>query len=254
MGVRLFERLPTGYCMTAAGEEMLRSAERMEREANDVDRRLQGSDARLTGEIRITMPAAFATHLLMPEIAAFRRAYTDIRLDILTANAMADLAQREADVAIRMSNNPPDDLVGRRVLKMAAAGYVSADHLPGADSKVVLSDLNWLAWSDDPRTRQWIRDSDYPDVPVGAVINDPLVALEAARAGLGMAMLPCFLGDPTPDLHRMPPGNLKLRTDLWVLTHADLSKTARIRRFTTFITEAILRHRNRLEGKTRDYD
>lgn len=249
LGVRLFERLPNGYFTTSAGEEMLRSARRIEEEATATDRRLAGRDTRLSGKIRVTLPGVLATHLLMPDIVAFGHAHPDIKLEVTTAYSMANLAKRQADVAIRMSNDPPEDLVGRRVVKVAKAGYVCKDHLPATGGKADLSKLSWIGWSNDPSSLQWVEDSDYPHVAVGAVVSDPTAALEAVRAGMGMAILPCFMADVAADLYRMPPGNPLLPQDLWILTHQDLRNTARIRKFTGFMAEALLRHRDLVEGR-----
>jgi len=208
LGVRLFERMPNGYFTTPAGEEMLRAAERMEAEANAADRRLAGRDAELSGTIRVSLSGALATYVLMPDFAAFGQAHPEIRLEILSTYDMPDLARREADVAIRISNDPPEDLVGRRILKIARAAYVCARHLPDSDNPSALHQLSWIGWSLDPSSRQWVTDSGYPNLPVSTIITDPYATVQAVRAGMGMSILPCFMGDVEPDLHRMPPGNL----------------------------------------------
>ncbi len=248
LGVRLFERLPNGYFTTAAGDEMKRAAEQVEAVINDADRRLAGRDTRLSGTIQVSISGALTTSVLMEDLAQFSRSHPDIRLEILNSFNMPDLARREADVAIRISNDPPEDLVGRRILKIARAAYVSRELLPGRDGKLK-SSTGWIGWSLGPSSLQWVEDSDFPDLPVTAIITDPYATIEALRAGMGMSVLPCFMGDLEPDLYRMPPGRIMLMTDLWILTHKDLRNTARIRKFTTFIATALLRHRDLLEGK-----
>ncbi|NOX82759.1 MAG: LysR family transcriptional regulator [Alphaproteobacteria bacterium] len=250
LGTRLFERLPEGYFTTEAGDEMLHSAERIETEANTVDRRISGRDAELTGKIRIAIPGVLATHLLMPDFTEFARANPNIKLEIAPNYEMVDLAKREADVAIRVSNNPPQDLIGRRILTMARAAYVNKDYLPHQQSgRKKAPALSWIGWSDDPSSQQWMKETDFPDTPIGSIIEDPHATLNAIRAGLGMAVLPCFMGDATAGVYRMPPGSLVLQSDVWVLTHQDMRNTARIRKFTSFIADALLRHRALVEGK-----
>jgi len=248
LGVRLFERLPNGYFTTPAGDEMLRSALRIEEEANTVDRRLAGHDDRLSGKIRVTLPGVLSSQLLMPDLAAFSKIHPNIKLEIISTYSIYDLAKREADVAIRMSNDPPADLVGRRILTVAKAGYVCENYLPSAGRKLIPPKLSWIAWTDAPSSLQWVKESDFPDIPIGAIIDDPGATLEAVRAGVGMAILPCFMADTELGLYRMPPGTLQQQTDLWILTHEDLRKTARIRKFTSFMADAILRQRDLIEG------
>jgi len=253
LGVRLFERLPEGYFTTDAGNEMFHSAERIETETISVDRLISGRDNELSGKIRIAIPGVLATHLLMPEFTEFAHAHPDIKLIIAPSYDMVNLTKGEADIAIRVSNNPPQDLIGRRVLTMARAAYVNCDYLPqGSSSQAstdIKSELNWIAWSDNPSSQQWMRETDFADTPIGSIIEDPHATLNAVHAGLGMAILPCFMGDAATGLYRMPPGSPVLQADIWVLTHQDLRNTARIRKFTSFITDALLRHRDLIEGK-----
>ncbi len=248
LGVRLFERLPNGYFTTAAGDEMMATAQKMEAVANEVDRRIAGRDTRLSGTIRISLAGALGSYVLMPDLAAFSHAHPDIKLEIVSKYDMPDLARREADVAVHISNDPPDDLIGRRIVKVARAAYIGSKYLHRISTKDPAAALNWIGWSLDPSSPQWVEDSDFPDIPVGTIITDPYATIQALEAGLGMSILPCYLGDSEPGICRAPAGNLQWQTDLWVLTHKDLRNTARIRKFTSFISDAIIRHRNLLEG------
>jgi len=113
-----------------------------------------------------------------------------------------------------------------------------------------LRELCWIGWSLDPSSLQWVKDSDHADLPVGLIVSDPYATIEAVRAGMGISILPCFMGDAESDLRRMPPGKLQRETDLWILTHEDLRNTARIQVFTGFMADALLRHRDLLEGRS----
>jgi DNA-binding transcriptional LysR family regulator len=248
LGVRLFERLPTGYFTTDAGDELRRSALRIEEEASAANRRIAGRDTRLNGTLTVTMPNVFATHLLMPDMAIFRQTYPGIELEIIPTYSLADLARREADVAIRVSNDPPEDLFGRRILQIAKAAYVCEDYLPDPGRGIESQSLHWIGGMGAPLSLQWMQGSNFPNIPTGPTINDPYATLEAVKAGMGMAMLPCFMADADSQLYRMPPGTL-VRMDLWVLTHEDMRNTARIRKFISFMADAILKYRNLLEGK-----
>ena len=252
LGVRLFDRLPNGYFTTAAGDEILESAAKMEAEASEVRRRIAGRDTRLSGTIRVSLSGPLATYVLMPDFAAFSEHHPDIKLELMTSYNMPDLDRREADVAIRISNDPPDDLVGRRIVKVARAVYMGAAFLTAEDNPhpQSASSLNWIGWSVDPSSMQSIEDSNFPDRPVDAVVTDPYATVKALEAGMGMSILPCYMGDSESGLCRIPGGNLRWSTDLWVLTHKDLRNTSRIRKFTDYISEALVRQRDLLEGNS----
>lgn len=248
LGTRLFERQANGYFMTAAGEGMLESATKIEAEMTTVNDKAAGYERASSSKIRITLPGIFCSHLLMPEFAIFQRENPEVILEIIPGYAMANLAKREADVAIRVSNDPPNDLVGRHVLDMGRATYVRKDLVEKYGTECP-DKVGWVSWSDHPSSQLWKEESDYPEAATSLVTSDPISALTAVKAGMGMSLLPCFVGDKEDELCRMPPGSLHWCTNVWVLTHEDLRNTARIQNFTAFISTAIRQHRDLIEGK-----
>ncbi len=249
LAVRLFDRLPTGYALTPAGEDMVAATERIEEEVTTLDRQVFGRDAQLSGELRITMPDALASHLLMPVIAGFTQKYSGIEIELAVSGKTFDLTKREADVAIRITNKPPANLIGRRVIRYAKAVYASIDYLAQHDPVEKPEAMNWLGWERTPQPPWWVKESDYSNVPIRHQINREILQLEAAKADMGLTMLPCFIGDREPQLRRLPPGNTLPSHEIWILAHEDLRYTARVRAFIGFVSEALESYRNLLEGK-----
>jgi len=251
LGVRLFERLPTGYVLTTAGDDMLSSAERIEDEVASLDRSVSGRDTKLNGTLRVTMPAALATHLLMPDFATFGREFPGIELEFAVSSEEFNLSKREADVAIRITNNPPGYLVGRlgrRVTKISKAIYVSEQYLEQHDSENHPELLKWIGWEDNEPHPQWVKDSGFPKTPIHHQTNDSLVQLEAASSGLGLAILPCFMADPISNLRRLSPFSSACCGDIWIPTHKDLRSAARVRAFMDFMVKAFDKHRDLFAG------
>ncbi len=119
LGRKLFERHRAGYALTATGEDMVALAERFDDEINSFTRKIDGSEIVPEGELRVTTNDSLLVDVLTPIFAAFQRAYPKVQLDIILANQSLNLARRDADVAIRATDNPPDTLVGRRVARVA---------------------------------------------------------------------------------------------------------------------------------------
>src|SRR5918997_5171671 len=115
LGLRLFDRLPTGYALTAGGEELLAAARRMAETVTELERKLSGQDLRLEGTLRVTTTDTLMAPLLPPVLARFRALHPGIVVEVATANAFANLTRRDADVAIRPALEPPETLVGRRI-------------------------------------------------------------------------------------------------------------------------------------------
>ena len=247
--VRLFERLPTGYALTAGGEELLAAARQMGEVVTALERRLAGQDLRLEGSLRATTIDTLMVSVLPTILAAFRAAHPGVQIEISVSNTIANLTKRDADVAIRPTDDPPETLVGRRVAGVAFALYKArSSEFPEG---MPLAELPWVAPGDtlaESTVARWMRAMLPAIVPV--LRADSLVSLrEAVASGSGVAALSCYLGDSDARLVRLRPDPLPARLSLWVLTHADLRCTARIRAFTDFVVDALSRERDLLEGR-----
>src|SRR5215468_5969792 len=102
LGVQMFEKLPSGYRLTAAGEEVLEFANQMEASSHQLETRVFGRDQSVRGLLRVTLAPTLATHLLMPDFSDFARLHPDIEMEILSSGELANLTNRDADVAIRV--------------------------------------------------------------------------------------------------------------------------------------------------------
>ncbi len=249
LGVRLFDRNATGYELTQAGTEMLDAAQRIESEIVQLSRNVMGRDSRLSGHVRVATTDALATRF-MPDVAAFTRRYPDIEVDLVSTPAPADVAMRDAEVALMAIDQPPESLVGRRLARLSSALYASRGYLEANPWGGDLSSHTWVGWDHGMEhipAASWMR-KNVPDAHVACRVRTGLAVLAAVRDGLGVAHLLCFLADDDSELCRVSPPEPELETGLWLLTHADLVSTGRIRAFVDFVAEAIDRQRAQLSG------
>jgi DNA-binding transcriptional LysR family regulator len=250
-GVRLFDRLPSGYVMTAAGENLLAGARSVAEMVDNLERRIAGQDLRLEGELRVTTTDTLMSSIMPPILADFQRRHPAVQLDVSVATELANLRRREADVAIRVTTSPPDMLVGRRICAVGMAIYhASTDLRPPADLSELLGE-KWIDLADafaETGVGRWMRANVHDDQVV--LRTDDFIAMSrAAAAGIGLAALPVYLGDGMPDLQRAS-GVISLEPppSLWILSHKDLRQTARVRAFSEFAGAALARERDRIEG------
>jgi DNA-binding transcriptional LysR family regulator len=249
IGARLFERFRDGYAPTPAGETAAASAARLEDEVLTLERKLSGQDLRPSGTVRIATTDTLSA-VLMRHLPAMRALHPEIQLEIAISNAMANLTRREAEIAIRPTPEPPEILVGRRVADIAHAIYGSSAYLSRRDDKD-LSAHDWIGLDDALASTviaRWMHD--IVRAAHIACSVDALPALrDAALAGLGLALLPCYVGDLASGLCRFTPKALpEPRSALWLLTHDDLKRTARIRATLDFLAKAMASERALLEG------
>lgn len=240
LAVRLFERFPTGYASTPAGDELLALLAPVAQQMVAVERQIGGRDAQLTGDIRITTTDTLLQPLLLPALADFRRTYPGIHLQVTVNNSFLNLTRREADVALRPTNTPPDNLVGRKLGRVRTAPYSVVPHDPVDD----WSAYDWVA-PDDTLAHlaqaRWLREHVPPERWVFS--SDTLVGMAAAvEAGVGAGMLLCLLADARPGLVRLAPPPPALDTDVWQLTHPDLRRVGRVRALTDFLATALAGH------------
>ncbi len=246
LGARLLERKKQGYDLTPAGENVKQAALRMETEVLGVDAAVLGKDADLVGPLRVTAINNMASSVLMPIFARFSQAYPRVELHIEVSNADSNLAQREADIAIRLTNAPTDSLIGKRMVTVASAIYGNREYIDRLRKNH--QDPTWIGVECCDFHRSWTRQA-----CIGRAhhfySDDTLLTLAAIRQGLGVSYLPCFMGDPDPDLARYCDPDPAHNLGLWILLHPDLRRTARVIAFRDHMSAGIAEVRDLFEGR-----
>lgn len=257
LAVRLFERLPGGsYQATEAGERMAAAAERMEDEALALDRDLVGQDRLLSGRLRVTSSETLAQARLTEHIASFRRVHPGIEVELVVDNRVLSLSRREADVALRPVRPKEGDLWGRKLADVGWTIYGRKAALGDPGNLLAgpgdLGRHSLIGWEEAHlgiRAAEWLAHN-APSTAFVYRSNSLVNQLVAAKSGIGLALLPCYLGDPEPELARVLDGPVaELTGELWIVTHADLKGTARVRAFFDVVGEGLASERALFEGR-----
>lgn len=238
MGVRFFDRARNGYTATAAAEEVSSLVGLLRNEVLAVERRIAGRDTRPSGTLRVTTTDALLFGWLSPGLREFRHSYPDIRLEVVVSNDVFSLSKREADIAVRPANKPDESLVGRRLGTIEQAAYISRSSASKADGEEGISVIDWIGPDESmtyPAFDRWLEQQGLVE-RCRTRVNTVYGMLAAVRAGLGMSVLPCYLGENDAQLSRVGGAIPSMATDLWILTHPDLRRTERIRIFLDHIS------------------
>lgn len=245
---KLLYRTPEGYSLTREGEVLAKTAMEMRENIHNVEREISGGERALTGKIRVSMPEPLAVHAFAPRLPRFQQKYPHLDVSISSSYGMADLSRQKADIAIRLSNHPDENLFGKRLFKYANAVYVSRQHIEKFKSNN-WDNCRWIGWSASYQQHgDWRKDSGFEDTPVWGVFPDLSMQMALAEAGAGLAYLPCFLGDANPRLVRANDKPVRPSRDVWILTHTDLKQASKIRAFMQFSEETLKHYENRFLG------
>ncbi len=252
LGTRLFERLPAGvYLPTPLGQKAGQTAERVETETNALDRDITGEDRRLVGNLRVTSSETLAYQIVMQQLVQFRARHPGITVELLVDNRILSLSRREADIALRVARPREPDLFGRKLADVAWTIYARPELLRGHVESAELWQLPFVGWTAETTgvaASDWLTDILAPEAIVYRA-NSLISQFSAAREGIGLAVLPCYLADPEPDLVRAIQQPIpELTRELWMVTHADLQRTARVRAFFDSVGQGLSQQQKMFAG------
>lgn len=231
--VRLFERVRGHYQLTAAGHEIEAAGRAIEALAQAAETRARGHDLRPSGEVRLSTSSIVATHLLPRVLAQFGTAFPEVRIELSTSRELVNLRRRDADVALRIVDEVPDWLVGRRLGTIEFKAY--ARRMGGVRQaarplEVLRRERRWIAFERDAPDQKFDRwlSSMVDDAQVVLRVDNFTHAAALAEAGLGVALLPSFVEASLPTLEPLTGPIEALATPLWLITHPELAGAARV--------------------------
>lgn len=235
LGVRLVEKVGRDLTLTAAGREAVAAAETIEGEFHHLERQVFGRDQKLAGVIRLTLTQGIAI-LLAPYLADFHDEHPDLMLELSVTNSPESLELMEADVALRMTTQPPLGLVGKKIARPMTALYASRELAASTDT-----------FGDVDRIRNTIFDRNS-EASGGVRTNSVDLTLEMIALGKGVSHIPCYMGELDPRVTRISEPTNDVLPEIWLLYHPRSRAQIRIRRFVDHLIAAFEELRPRIEG------
>lgn len=253
LALQLFVRHRAGYRLTPQGEALVPQAAAVEAAAQAFARGAAVLDDSLTGTLRVTTAEGMALGLVPQLLNAFHRRHPSIQVNLVIDDRYHDLADGEAEVALRAG--PPGDghLVGRKLCDQAWAVYAGQAYLQHHGRPATPEELNahraigFEGAIENITPARWLRQV-APRCTIASRSNSVLGLLLAAQSGFGLALLPCQIGDAEADLLRVIGPQPGLVGDFWILTHPDLQQKAKVRAFFDFMVAEIVKYRPLLLG------
>lgn len=256
LGVKLFDRSREGLSLTAAGEEAFHVAERVTSEFEHLERQLAGRDSRPEGLVRLSTTDTLLHGLLSPLLAEVSHRYPGIKLETITGNEVLSLSRRDADLAIRPTNDPQETLAGRRIGTIQSAIYASTEYLDNAPPPEQLAEHAWILPDDGlshVTAARWFHK--HVGSAASTIRCNSLLAIFAMiQGGGGVGIIPCYIGDQAPGLRRLCGPMPGLGYDLWLLTHPDLRRMARVRAVWDQVGDRLHQLKGLIEGEANQGD
>ncbi len=252
LGVLLFTRSAKGLTITVEGADVIAEVDAVGAQLAAIETSLKGRDQSLSGQIRVAVPDVLAVDFLLADLAPFAAAYPDIELQIFPAHQNLDLRHGQLDVAIRATEAPPEDMIGRPLTKVALAAYGSKQYV--AEHEVMLGHqrvawVDWAAQGEVMDLYKALREQYFADARVHISCNQVFMQHACIRAHMGLGILPCYVGDADDSLLRLPHMPVQTGPTLWLLTHPDLRSARRVQVFMEFVREVFTTRENELLGE-----
>jgi DNA-binding transcriptional LysR family regulator len=249
VGAPLFDRLPDRFVLTAAGEGLLGDVEAMEEAAAAIHRRTAGLSDPVHGTVRISAGEAL-TGFLARHLPRLRHKLNCIEFELVATHTLANLSRREADLMIREKVPDLASIVTRKLGEVAYAVY-AAPEIEFRNGRDALKQMTWIGFDEEHAYmpgQAWLHallDGKRPAIRS----NDWQIVHEAARAGAGLAVLPCYLADGDPKLRRIGAPLKEVVAEQWLLVHRDLRALPRVRAVMDAIIRLFHDERALLEGR-----
>jgi DNA-binding transcriptional LysR family regulator len=251
LGARLFVRSRAGYALTPEGQALVPHMDRIEEAVLALERAAFGRDQRPTGTVRVTVAETLGARFFAPRLDRIHAACPGIAIELIASPSVLDLARREADIAIRMIRKKQDGLVMRRVAEIGWAIYCSRRYVERRGMPTAASLPGHDRIGDDhpsaPEDLWFERLAGQSRCVLRS--NNTGCILAATLAGLGVAMLPRYLGDAEPDLVHLAMPDEPTRS-LWLAVHPDMQHTPRVRVVLDALVALLADEKGRLRGGT----
>lgn len=245
MGQALVQRHPSGYRLTAFGEQLLPLAQQVEQSVAALTQHVETFHREVTGVVRLTCPEPLMYRITNSTLLdRFHTRYPGLQVEFVMSDKYLDFAKGEVDIALRSGDTEDNALVGRKVGDSLWAVYASPKYIARRGQPDRVEDLerhDWVGFDEtmpNHRATQWLQQV-APAAHVVARNNSVLGLIYSVKAGVGLAPLPTALGDAESDLVRVL-GPIPELARIWrVLTTPELRRTPRVAALFDFLVDEV---------------
>ncbi|MCH8847005.1 MAG: LysR family transcriptional regulator [Proteobacteria bacterium] len=257
LGAVLFNRTAQGLSLTKVGESILNHAKQMEEEALAIERAATGANQQLQGNVRVSLIEDLGIQWLPQKLSKFHVQFPHLSIEVNINNRNVDLLRREADIAVRLARPEQPDLICRKVGMLFFGLYASQSYLDEhgvPEQRADLKNHYHVGFDEQMQRYSLIKKLEtlFNQDNIRHRSNSHMEIVEATRAGLGCGVLCCLTADPHSDLHRVLIKEFNYGREIWLVTHAEINSSARIRTVFDFLVKALEEDADRLIGEIKN--
>ncbi len=248
LGTRLFQRHARGYTATEAGRDLLQVAQTTDEQFAQLVNRIKGQGESVSGDLVVTSLTSFSP-FLTPILVRFQARHPGLVVRYLTGSRVFRLEYGEAHVAIRAGAPPnqPDNVVQKlapeRIALYGAKSYLQAQGTPkGEDDLEGHRFVGYNVVNSRAPFERWLR-ARLPESAITFRVSDNRSLKDAIVAGAGLGFLTIEQAVAHPELVQVLPPRPEWQAQLWLVTHVDLHRTAKVQSFLRFLKAEIATRR-----------
>ncbi|MFB1014756.1 MAG: DNA-binding transcriptional LysR family regulator [Alteromonadaceae bacterium] len=235
---QLFERTIDGHVLTDDGKKLLNSARQMEQNASNALEQIKNNNQANCGKVRIGVTEAFGNFFVAAHLLALQQDFPDIQIDLLHFSRFVKISRNEADIAIAVERPKSTSMIVSKLCDYKLQLYAHPNYLHQVtEGEIKLEDLGQHKWVSYVDNLLFTDELSYLK-ELASHLNEPLIPrfnstsiisqYSAIKSGLGIGVLPCFVGDLDNELIKLHPQEIDIVRSFWLVTHPESKRLSHV--------------------------
>ena len=235
---QLFERTIDGHVLTDDGKKLLNSARQMEQNASNALEQIKNNNQANCGKVRIGVTEAFGNFFVAAHLLALQQDFPDIQIDLLHFSRFVKISRNEADIAIAVERPKSTSMIVSKLCDYKLQLYAHPNYLQQVtEGEIKLEDLGQHKWVSYVDNLLFTDELSYLK-ELASHLNEPLIPrfnstsiisqYSAIKSGLGIGVLPCFVGDLDNELIKLHPQEIDIVRSFWLVTHPESKRLSHV--------------------------
>lgn len=233
---QLFERTVDGHVLTTDGTKLLNSARQMEQNASQAFQEIKNNNQENCGKVRIGVTEAFGNFFIAAHLLQLQQDFPNIQIDLLAFSRFVKISRNEADIAIAVERPKSTSMIVTKLCDYKLQLYAHPTYLLQKPELNLhsLAEQKWVSYVDNLLFTEELSYSKeltaLLKAPINATFSSTSIISQysAIKSGLGIGILPCFLGDQDSSLIKIYSEEINIVRSFWLITHPESKRLSHV--------------------------